>query len=365
MNQPKLHFRPVLDRVSGSGWRLLVVALILALFVFAVVQLRFIFLSVMIALLTTSVLAPLRSLLQRHSFGHLWAVWIVMGSGILLLGIIAAAIIVPFALQWQELWTNVTDGLVAVQAWLTTGPFKILESTVDEYVNQIEALVGDNASRIFGGVVNATVLGLEVLFAALLSIPIVFFLLRDSAQLKRWLVSWVPPENRPKAEEVANRAWLHVSAFIRGTTIVATIDAVFIGAALFALGIPLASSLTLLTFIAAFVPIVGALAAGIAAVLVALVSEGAATALIVGVVVIAVQQIEGNLLSPYIIGKVVHLHPLAILFAVTIGSTLAGILGAFTAIPIVIAVYAVASEFKYPVAAPGMESATGTSPQDG
>ena len=162
---------------------------------------------------------------------------------------------------------------------------------------------------------------------------VVFFFLKDGDRMWDWLCGLFAPEQRDAVREIGARSWATLGGWLRGQGLVALFDATFIGLALVIVGTPLVLPLVVLTFLGAFIPIVGAFAAGAAAVLVALVFQGLTEALIVLAAIIVVQQVESNVFAPVIVGRVVGVHPVAILLAVTVGLTLGGIIGALVAPP--------------------------------
>ncbi len=180
--------------------------------------------------------------------------------------------------------------------------------------------------------------GLSSVFGALASVVLVvflsFFLVKDGRRLWRWLLELAPVARRSDFDEAGTRAWDVLAVYTRGVIFVATVDAVLIGAALLIVGVPLALPLIVLTWLAAFFPIIGAVSAGAAAVLVALVANGMTSALIVLAAIIVVQQVEGNVLYPVVVGPRLKLHPIVVLMAVAVGGTIAGIPGAFLAVPV-------------------------------
>ena len=161
------------------------------------------------------------------------------------------------------------------------------------------------------------------------------FFLKDGPVIWAWLVRLLPAPARSRAHEAGRRGAVTLAAFTRTQILVALIDAIGIGLGALILGIPLALPLAVLVFLASFIPFVGAVATGAIAVLVALVDQGVGTALIMLGVVLLVQQIEGNVLQPLLLGHAVSLHPVAVLLSVTAGSLSAGIVGALLAVPFV------------------------------
>jgi predicted PurR-regulated permease PerM len=176
---------------------------------------------------------------------------------------------------------------------------------------------------------------------AAVALVLLFFLLKDGPAMGRWLLGGVPERHRGTVGLAAARAWTSLQSYVRGTAVIAAVDAVGIGTGLAILGVPLALPLALVTFVAAFVPLIGATIAGTLAVLVAIATKGPVTALLVVGVVLLVQNLEGNLLEPLIMGRAVRLHPAVVLLSVTAGALAAGIAGALLATPLAAVTYRV------------------------
>ena len=296
--------------------------------------------SLAVAVLLAALLAPVAGRLRRVG----------VPAGLAALSAVLLLLAAPGAtgvLIWSRLRGSWTD----LRGALTAGVDQVRTSLVDGPLSLDPAQVGALRDTAVGQLQRATptaVAGattvLQGLAAALFVLFAVFFLLKDGPQMWRWTLSWAPSGRREAVDGAGREAWTAVTGYVRGIVLVATVDAVLIGASLLVLGVPLWLSLTLLTFFAAFVPRLGATVAGAAAVLVTLVTNDLPDALIVLAVVLVVQQVEGNVLHPLVVGRAVRLHPLAILVAVTCGTLLLGIVGAVLAVPVVAAGYrAVAS----------------------
>ena len=175
----------------------------------------------------------------------------------------------------------------------------------------------------------------EVLTGLIITLLLLFFFLKDGPAIWSWFVSTFGGRQRTRLDEIARRAYTALSGYVRGLALVGVADATLIGSGLVILGVPLVGPLMLLTFIGAFLPLIGAFSAGLAAVLIALVDGGIVTALIVLALVIAVQQLEGHVLYPLIMGRTINVHPIAIILALATGGILAGIVGIFLSVPIV------------------------------
>ncbi|HEX6577792.1 MAG TPA: AI-2E family transporter, partial [Jiangellaceae bacterium] len=150
-----------------------------------------------------------------------------------------------------------------------------------------------------------------------------------------WLVRLFPRVARPRVDGAGKLAWRTLTQYVRGTVLVALFDGTLITILLLILGVPLALPLGVLVFFGAFVPLVGAFVTGALAVLVALVANGLVAALIVLAGIIAIQQLEGHVFQPFVLGRMVRVHPLAVVIAVAVGAYTAGIIGAVVAVPIV------------------------------
>ncbi len=175
----------------------------------------------------------------------------------------------------------------------------------------------------------------EVITGLIITLLLTFFFLKDGPRIWRWLVDTFGGRQATRLDELARRSYSALTGYVRGLVLVGAADATMIGAGLAILGVPLVIPLMLLTFLAAFVPLIGAFSAGLAAVLIALVDGGVVTAAIVLALVVAVQQIEGHLLYPIIMGRTINIHPIAVILALAIGGITAGIIGVFISVPIV------------------------------
>lgn len=328
--------------VIGAGvmwlakWSLCIVAIAAGAWVlgFLIAKLWVVLLPVALALIIATVLWPPTRWLTQHRFRPGAAATVtVLGFLGLLAGVIA--VIVPSVVdQAPELADRSTQGVNRVRDWLQGPPLRVrdeqLESAVDAIVQRLKSSSEQIASGVFSGVSTAT----STLVTLFLVLVLVFFFVKDGPRLLPWMHAVLGSRSGRHLEEVLNRIWVTLGGFIRTQALVSLIDAVCIGAGLLILDVPLAFVLAVLTFIGGFVPIVGAFVAGALAVLVALVANGLTTALIVLGIIIAVQQLEGNVLQPVLQSRSMQLHAVVVLVAVTAGSALYGIVGAFLAVPV-------------------------------
>lgn len=319
---------------AAVGWRLLVVATAIVVIAFIVAKLRIIAIPFFVGMLVATQLVPLVDQLERYGSPRwLAALTALVLGGIVLAGLTAALVGTVIA-DFDRLDVNFEDGLVEIGNFLVD-ELDVPREDVDEGIDDFLENLRNNSSTILGGVFTGASLALELAAGAILAIIVLFFALKDGRSMWEWTLRLAPTSRRRDAREIGHHTWIILGAYFRGTATVALIDAVFIGIALLLIGVPLVVPLAVLTFFAAFIPIVGAVAAGIVAVLVALVSEGVTDAVLVGLAVLAVQQIEGNVVAPVLVGRQLSLHPMVVIFSVTAGGIIWGILGAAIAVPLV------------------------------
>jgi predicted PurR-regulated permease PerM len=336
---------PLLRAASDWSLRILIVTAAVVLLGLLLARLQLIALAVFAALLISALLWPVTSRLRRAGASRGLAAAVTVLGLVLLLAGVGTLASRQAGHDITQLQTSVSGGVDKVQNWLVTGPASLDQQQIDRYRGQIRDAIRDNQSRLATGAVQGARTALEVLGGTVLVLFTTFFLLFDGERIWRWVLRLFSTHVRPEVDEAGTRAWRTLTGYIRGTILVATVDAVFIGLGLLLTGTPLVVPLALLTFLAAFIPLVGATVAGIAAVLVALVAKGPAVALIIAAVVMAVQQLEGHILQPLVLGRAVHLHPLAVAFGITAGSIIAGIPGAIVAVPLIAVITTVTTYF--------------------
>ncbi|MGY1914033.1 AI-2E family transporter [Blastococcus sp. SYSU DS0973] len=298
--------------------------------------------AIAVSLLLTALMSPIsRWLCRRGSPPALSALL----SVLLLIGVLTGVgFLIGFraAERLRNLTRPLAAGIDRIRVWLIEGPLGL----DPQQVTEIRNAVVDRIYRLTPEPTAAASMAVYVLTAVILVAFLVFFLLKDGAAMWDWLVGLVPGRRRRQVDGAGQAAWSALSRYVQGVIVVALIDAVGIGAVLFILGVPLWLSLTLLTFIGAFVPLFGATVSGVVAVLVTLVTNGPTDAVIVAVAVLVVQQVEGNILQPIIVGRALRLHPVVILVAVTAGWMLWGLAGALLAVPLVAVSYRAADYLK-------------------
>ncbi|MDP2709886.1 MAG: AI-2E family transporter [Solirubrobacteraceae bacterium] len=333
--------RPLLAVAAERSLQLLLIAAAVTAIVFVLVQLRLVVLPVIAALFVATVLAPVALWLRRHRWPAALAAVTTMTLAVAFLGLIVAAIVPAVVSEVGNVGGSARQGLDEVLTWLTRGPLDLDQQDINRAIDRGLEQLRESSGLIAGGVISGALLIGELIAGLLLVIVLLFFFLKDGDRIWSWLVGLAPAPRRADLDEVGRRAWSTLSGYIRGISIIAMIDAILIGIALALIGVPLVVPLMVLTFFGAFIPLVGAFVAGGVAALVALVSVGPFAALLVVVVITVIQQLEGDLLYPVIVGQSIDLHPVAILLVLTGGVVVAGIIGALLAVPLAAVVWAV------------------------
>lgn len=317
--------------VIAYGGATLVVAALIWLAGTVLVRLWLITISLAVALLLTALLTPVVARLRNRSLPP-WAAALL--SVVLLLAVPGAIgfLVVTRALsRLGEVGNALATAVDRMRDWLVTGPVSLRPE-------QVEGLRDEIVNRLTGAVPSATATAATVTSAVaglLLVLFVVFFLLKDGPSIWRWIVIQLKPSHQDSLDVTGRRAWSTLTSYVGAVVVVALIDGTVIGVGLVVIGVPLALPLALLVFLGAFVPFLGATVTGAVAVLVALVTQDLTAAVLVLALVLAVQQLEGNILTPLLMGQAVALHPVVILLSVTAGGLLLGIPGAIIAVPVV------------------------------
>jgi predicted PurR-regulated permease PerM len=313
--------------------RFLLILAALTVVVYGLVRLSAVVLPVLIALLLASLLAPPAEWLKRKRVPGVLATTIVLvGSLALVLGLLAS-IVPAVAAQSDELAGQARAGFQQATL-LVQGPLGINQAQIDGTINMaIERLRG-SIGGVASGVLTGAAIFANALAQTILTLIVAFFFVNDGRRIWGGLVGLLRPTVRDDADALGKRSFTILKAYSRGIIVVAVVDAALIGLALLLIGVPLTLPIVVLTFLGAFFPLIGAVVTGAVAVLVTLFSNGLTDAILVLVAVLIVQQVEGNLLYPYVVGGSLELHPLLILLALAGGTAVAGVVGALIAVPV-------------------------------
>lgn len=320
---------------AESTWRLLLLAGALYLLFRVVDMLRLVAFAVLAALLISALLEPTVSWLRRLGVPRSLAAAGTFLSGLAGIGLVGWFVVWQVTTNLHSVTDQVQVGVERIREWLVTGPFHLTEQQITDFAKQISTAIGTNSEQITSAGFTGVTIAVEVLTGVVLTAFTTFFLLYDGARIWGWTLGMLPRQSRYAMAGAGPKAWATLTAYVRGTVFVAFIDALCIGIGIQLLGVQLALPLAVIVFLGAFVPLVGALVTGTIAVLIALVTQGPFTALMVMVVLVAVQQIEGHLLQPLILGRAVSVHPLAVVLGVAAGTIVGGIGGAIVSVPLI------------------------------
>ena len=336
-----------LQIAAAWSWRVILVVILLWGIAWLVRYLSEVFIAVAVAILLTALMLPVANALKRGRWGLPRAA----ATAITVLGAVASIVAVLIVIggqiagQGAELSTNVVNGFNQLSDWLNNGPLTEwlrngplhlnaawLDSST--WVARITDFLTASGSTIagyaaeFGASVGHFLAGLALVLFSL------FYFIYDGRGIFTFLLNFFPRASRDRVDQAALRGWGSLSSYVRATILVALVDSIGVLIVALILGVPVAPALAALVFIGAFIPIVGALVSGFVAVLVALVALGWVEALIMLGGVILVMQLEGHVLQPFLLGRAVKLHPLAVLISIAIGILVAGIVGALLAVPL-------------------------------
>ncbi|MEV6807238.1 AI-2E family transporter [Streptomyces sp. NPDC051129] len=320
---------------AEAGWRLLVLAGTLWVLMRMISAIQLVVFAFVIALLVTALLQPTVARLTRRGVPRGPATALTAISGFVVIGLMGWFVTWQVMENIDTLSTQIQSGIDDLRNWLLKSPFHVTDKQINQIAQNLREAIGANADQI----TSAGLEGVQVIVEALTGILLVFFstlfLLYDGKRIWQWFLRLVPAAARPGVAGAGPRAWRTLTAYVRGTVLVALIDAIFIGIGIYFLDVPMAVPLAVFIFLFSFIPLVGAVASGALAVIVALVTQGVFAALMTLLVVLAVQQIEGHVLQPFILGRAVRVHPLAVVLTVAAGGMVAGIGGAVVAVPLV------------------------------
>ena len=325
---------------AAFSWRLLLVGGLIAVLVFLVIQFRYIVIPILVALLLAGLLVPFSQWLQKHRWPKWLAVAVSMLGTIGVVGGLVTLVVLEVRRGYPRLQEATLASFEQFRTWLLDGPFHIDAGEFNVWVAQLWETIQRDTSGLWSGVLSVGSTAGHVLAGALLALFATLFFLIDGKRIWTWLLRLFPQRARPAVGGAGEAGWITLTTFVKVQIFVAFVDAVGIGAGAWILGLffggfPLVIPIAVAVFLGSFVPVVGALVTGALAVFVALVYLGPIPAIIMLGIVLFVQQVEGHILQPLVMGTAVKIHPLAVVIAVAAGGFIAGIPGALFAVPLV------------------------------
>jgi putative heme transporter len=326
---------PLIHKGAAWSWRLLVILGFGVALIWVIARLQVIVVPVALALMVTALMIPAVDFLDRRGAPRGGAVALVLLSGIAIVGGLLSFVVSQFVTGLPGLVDQVTQSIESTRAWLIEGPAHLSKDQITNAGNSAIEALRNNQAKLTSGALSTAATVTEIITGALLVLFTLIFFLHGGRNIWQF-VTRIFPENVQERVRDAGRAGFHsLIGYVRATFLVALVDAVGIGTGLAIMGVPLALPLASLVFLGAFIPLVGAVVAGFLAVVVALLAKGFVYALITLGLIIAIQQLEGHVLQPLVMGRAVSIHPLAVVLAIAAGAVLAGIVGALLAVPTV------------------------------
>ena len=335
-------------RVSaGWAWRLLLLAGLLYVAGKVAALLYIVIVPFAAAILLTALLQPLTARLRRSGLGPLAATWCTLLLAFALIGGAVWLVTARVEAEYPALLTQVGHTSTQIQNWLASSPFHIRTGNLEKISDNLVNYLSQHRSAVEGAALTGGRIVVELLAGIVLCFFISFFLIKDGQRIWSWVISGLAAERGRRADLAGHAAWQAVVYYVRGTVVVAAIHAVVMGITLTIIGSPLVAPLALFMFVAAFVPLAGVLIAGTVAIIIVLAAKGLIAAVIVLAVMIVMNQLEGHLLQPQVVGKMVRLHPLAVILVLAVAGVVAGIAGAVVAVPITAALTSAARALRH------------------
>ncbi len=326
---------PLVRKTAAWCWRLLVILTAVIALLWVIKRIEILVVPVALATMLAALLLPVVDFLDRRGAPRGGAVALVLLGGIAVVGGILTFVVSQFIEGAPALVEQVSTSMKGVGDWLTRGPLHINQQQIDSARKSAVEALQNNQEKLTSGALSTAGTLTEIVTGALLVLFTLIFVLHGGRNIFAFVTKIFPPDHRERVRDAGRAGFHSLIGYVRATALVALVDAVGIGTGLAIMGIPLALPLASLVFLGAFIPLVGAVIAGFLAVVVALFAKGLIYALITLGLIIAVQQLEGHVLQPLVMGRAVSIHPLAVVLAIAGGGVLAGIVGALLAVPIV------------------------------
>ena len=352
--------RPSIDRLGVQAWRIIGIGVVGLAVLWLMRQIAVVLFPVVIALFLVRALSPVVGWLRQHRWRPGFASAATMlGFFAVVVGVVAL-VIPSFVDELDSIGPTLSQAIDDVEDWIvTSGPFDVSRTDARDVRALIAKEVGRFTEFENGAVAERAALVAKFLTGGFLALVLTFFMLRDGRRFVGWASHVAGRDDDPRWRSSLIAAWTTLAGYLRGATMLGIIESSAIGLALSLSGGSLVAPVMLITFLAAYIPLVGAIFAGVVAVMVALVTGGVGAALIVAIVAVVVQQLDNELLAPLIYGRALNLHPIAILLSVVAGGALFGIVGTVLAVPVVAVVVSASVAYRHPAEGPSLEVADG------
>ncbi|MGH3532790.1 MAG: AI-2E family transporter [Mycobacterium sp.] len=326
---------PLVRKTAAWAWRLLVILAAVVAFLWVVQRLEIIVVPVLLALMLSALLVPAVDWLDRRGAPRGGAVALVLLAGFAILGGILTFVVSEFVIGLPDLVDQVTHSIDSTRNWLIEGPLHLSRQQIDNAGNAAIQALRNNQAKLTSGALSTAATITEIVTAAVLMLFTLIFFLYGGRNIWQYVTKIFAADVQERVRAAGRAGYGSLIGYVRATFLVALVDAAGVGTGLAIMAVPLALPLASLVFLGAFIPLVGAVITGFLAVVVALLAKGFVYALITLGVLIGVNQLEAHILQPLVMGRAVSIHPLAVVFAISTGGVLAGIVGALLAVPTV------------------------------
>ena len=331
--RPPLTERPLV-RAGVMAWAVAGLVVVGAGILFLLSKLTVVLVPLVLAVFPAAVLVPPTAWLRRRGVPSALAAGLVLLAAIGLVVGLFATLAPAVAGQLGGLASELEAGYTEVRGYLARPPFNVRTLPFDQVVERFTQQATEDGANLTGRLIATGIVLVEGVAGLAFGLFALFFYLKDGGRIAAWIRDQFPRRLRADVQGIGDRVWFTIGAYIRGLLIIGLVDAIAIGTGLLALRVPLALPLSVLVFFGALFPIIGAFLAGTVAVLVALATNGIGAAVAVLLLIVIVQQIEGHVLTPVLLGRATEMHPLAVITALGAGGVLMGVLGAFLAVPV-------------------------------
>lgn len=346
---PRHEVPALLEAAAGWAWRLLALGAVVYFLGVLARKLELALLPLLTALLLTALLQPVNTRLRRARLGRGGAAVVTVLLAIAVLGGVGVFVVNRAVAGYPQLVNEIESLVTKTQDWLVNGPLQLDRSSVSNVGSRLVSYLRSQQGQLLSSAVSAGRVALDIVTSLVLTLFLTIFLLYDGRRIFQWLTGAFAARTRARVDVVGERMWATVSGYVSGTFLVALFHGVVMGVTLTIVGVPLVAPLALLTFLGGFVPLIGVVVFGGLAVLVTLVSKGVTAGLVVLVVLLVENQVESHVLQPFVVGRHVSLHPMAIALTLACGALIAGLPGAIFGVPLVAALNAAGKALREPV----------------
>lgn len=331
---------PALNVAAAYSWRILVIVGVIAVLVFMIMQFRYIVVPFFVAVLVAALLVPFVNLLVRHRWPRWLAIVIAMVGTLAIVTGLIVLVVLQVRAGYPDLQKQSVQSYDSLKGWLQASPLQLTDADITAYLGQAWEAIQRDSAVLASGIASVGSTAGHVIAGFLLALFATIFFLIDGRGIWNWMVRLFPRRARPAVDGAGQAGWITLTTFVKVQIFVAAVDAIGIGLGAWILGLffggfPLVIPIAVAVFLGSFIPVVGALITGALAVFVALIYLGPLPAVIMLGIVLLVQQVEGHILQPLVMGTAVKVHPVAVVFAVAAGGFTAGIPGALFAVPVI------------------------------